>query len=205
MRRLRKASALTLLAALGLAFSGCSQSPLAPENASSNAGTGPNRVPPPIVSFEADGSTVDYVTAPLDTMVDGVVHLVGALPTSLKSTVTVDGTRGGLVRAGRFSVKIPPGAFSGTASVTVSMPDSTVMICDLAISPASANRFKIPAQLTADFSSSSITDVSTLTTYWYDPTRVTWVSLSAKSRISGSAVTTALEHFSKYGSGKAGW
>jgi hypothetical protein len=106
---------------------------------------------------------------------------------------------------GRFSVKLPAGAFSGTATVTMSMPDSNLMICDLSISPSSANKFKYPAQLTADFSSSGITDVSTLTTYWYDPTRVTWVSLSMKSRISGSAVTTALEHFSKYGSGKAGW
>jgi hypothetical protein len=205
MRRWRKASALTLLAALGLALSGCSQSPLAPENPSSNAGTGPNRVPPPIVSFEADGSTVDYVTAPVDTAVDAVVNLAGGLPTSLKSTMMVDGSRGGMLRAGRFSVKVLPGAFSGTATVTLSMPDSNLMICDLSISPASANRFKIPAQLTADFSSSSITDVSTLTTYWYDPTHITWVNLSARSRTTGSVVTTALDHFSTYGSGKAGW
>jgi hypothetical protein len=201
MKGWRTAPALTLLVAIGLLLSGCSQSPLSPENP---AQTGLNSVTPPIVSFAADG-TVDYVVAPVDTTDDPSVTLAGPLPTSLKSTVNVDGSRGGLVRVGRFSVKLPAGAFSGTATVTMSMPDSNLMICDLSISPSSANKFKYPAQLTADFSSSGITDVSTLTTYWYDPTRVTWVSLSMKSRISGSAVTTALEHFSKYGSGKAGW
>jgi len=198
-----KAPALTLLAAIGLALSGCSQSPLSPENPAQGGGTGLNSVTPPIVSFAADG-TVDYVVAPVDTT-DNPVNLAGALPTSLKSTANVDGGRGGMVRVGRFSVKIPAGAFSGAATVTMSMPDSNVMICDLSITPSSANKFRYPAQLTADFSSSAMTDVSTLTTYWYDPTRITWVNLSARSRISGSTVTTALEHFSKYGSGKAGW
>ena len=204
MKGWRTAPALTLLAANGLLLSGCSQSPLSPENPAQNAGTGLNSVTPPIVSFGADG-TVDYVSAPVETTDSPSVNLAGSLPASLKSTVNMDGSRGGMVRVGRFTVKLPAGAFSGTATVTLSMPDSNVMICDLSITPSSANKFRYPAQLTADFSSSGITDVSTLTTYWYDPARITWVNLSAKSRISGSTVTTALEHFSKYGSGKAGW
>ena len=199
-----KAPALTLLAAIGLGLSGCSQSPLSPGNPAQGGGTSFNSAMPPIVSFGADG-TVDYVVAPVGTADNPSVNLAGALPTSLRSTANLDGSRGGMVRVGRFSVKIPPGAFIGPATVTMSMPDSNVMICDLAITPQAANKFKYPVQLTADFSSSGITDVSTLTTYWYDPTRITWVNLSAKSRISGSAVTTALEHFSTYGSGKAGW
>ena len=199
-----KAPALTLLAAIGLGLSGCSQSPLSPGNPAQGGGTSFNSAMPPIVSFGADG-TVDYVVAPVGTADNPSVNLASGLPRSVSATVRVDGSRGGVVRAGRFGVKIPPGAFSGLANVTLSMPDSTVMICDLSIAPQTANNFKNPAQLAADFSSSGITDVSTLTTYWYDPTRLTWVNLSAKSRISGSTVTTALDHFSTYAAGKAGW
>ena len=42
-------------------------------------------------------------------------------------------------------VMLRPGAFSGLAGIAVSMSDSTVMICDRTITPASANKFKIPA------------------------------------------------------------
>jgi hypothetical protein len=199
MKRWRKASALSLIAGISLALGGCSQSPLSPENTAQN----PEAAAPPIVRFEAD--SIDYVSAPVGSTVDGSVNLATGLTTTVSSTVKVDGSQGGMVRAGRFSVRLPAGAFSGTAIVTLSMPDSTVMICDLSISPSSANKFRYPALLTADLSSSRLTDASTFTTYWYNPTRLTWVSLYAKSSTSGSTITTALDHFSTYGSGKAGW
>ena len=204
MKRWRRASALPLLAAIGLALSGCGQWLLSPGNPAQSAGTGLNSTMPPVVSFGTDG-TVGYIEAPVGDAVNASVNPVVALQTSLRSTKNVDGSRGGVVRAGRYSVAIPPGAFSGSATVTLSMPDSNVMLCDLSITPSSANRFKYPAQLTADFSSSGITDASTLTTYWYDPARLTWVNLSTKSRVSGFAVTTALDHFSTYVAAKAGW
>ena len=203
MKRWRKASGASLLAGICLVLSGCSQSLLSPGNPQS-PGTDLIPAKPPIVSFAPDG-TVDYVPAPVGDAVNGDLNLAGAPSKSLSSTAMVEGSRGGVLRAGRFSVKLPPGAFSGSANVTLSMPDSTLMICELSISPSSANRFRYPAKLTADLSSSGITDASTYTTYWYDPARLTWVNLSAKSNVSGSTVTTALEHFSKYGSGKAGW
>src|SRR2546428_11237745 len=139
MKRWRKASALPLLAAIGLALSGCSQSPLSPGNPAQSAGTGLNSTRPPVVSFGTDG-TVGYIQAPVGDEVDSS-DPAAALQASLRSTKNVDGGRGGVVRVGRFSVAIPPGAFSGSATVTMSMPDSNVMICDLSITPSSANRF----------------------------------------------------------------
>jgi len=109
------------------------------------------------------------------------------------------------MRAGRFSLKVPACAFKGVAQITMTMPDSTVMICDLAIAPLSLNRFAIPVELTADLSSANMTDASGCTNYWYDPSRRLWVSLVAKSRCSGTLITSSLQHFSTYGSGKAGW
>jgi hypothetical protein len=109
------------------------------------------------------------------------------------------------MRCGRFSLKVPSGAFKGVGVITMTMPDSTLMVCDLAIAPVTLNGFRTPVELTADLSSTNMVDASGCTNYWYDPKRLLWVSLISKSRCSGSLITTALDHFSTYGSGKAGW
>jgi len=202
MERRFRASGLAALVGVALALAGCGQSPLAPDT---SAGSVLTPVTPPLVSIAEDG-TVSYVTAPVSAGADSASPtLVSPLPRSVAATARVDGNLGGTVRAGRFSVMIPPGAFVGPATVTVSMPDSTVMICDLAISPAAANKFLKPVQLMANLYSPDMTDASGCTNYWFDPTRNTWVSLATKSSCAGALITTNLSHFSKYGSGKAGW
>jgi hypothetical protein len=206
MDRRWKASGLAVLAGIGLLLSGCSTSPLDP-GASSQTGTG--RGAPPVVSFAADG-TVNYVDAPCDSTgsasTDSTSLIADLLHPNLVSvSARIDGNVGGSVRAGRFTVKVPAGAFVGPATVTVTMPDSTLMLCDLSISPAAANHFAVPVLLVADLSSATLTDASTFTMYWYDPTLVSWLSLIGKTRTTGSLVVTDLNHFSKYASGKAGW
>jgi len=204
MERRWRASGLAVLAGISLLLSGCGQSPLGPTGSSQSAGGGASRQAPPLVTFQADG-TVTYVDAPCDTLQGAPGTLVDMLPVSLRGSAWIIGSLGGVVRAGRFAVIVPAGAISGAAQVTVTMPDSTMMLCDLSISPPSANQFKIPVQLVADLSSAKLLDVSKCTTYWYDPNRATWMSLAAKSRTSGPLVLTDLNHFSKYASGKAGW
>lgn len=194
-----RASVLAVLVGAVLVLAGCSKSPLSPEGGSVGIGT-----PPPLATFAPDG-TVSYVWAP-------VAQKAGdPLPTD---TVTVrvasqscemNGELGGAVHAGRFTVKVPPGAFTGPATVTISMPDSSLMICELSITPASANAFRVPVELTADLSSPDLADAHEFTMYWYDSNGRHWDNLFAKSRVNGTSITTALEHFSKYGAGKAGW
>ncbi len=118
---------------------------------------------------------------------------------------SLDGALGGVLHVGRFTVDVPVDAFSGTATVTVSIPDSLVVLCDLSISPLPANGFKVPVKLTANLSSADLTDASTCTMYWYDPNRLTWCNMLSKSRTSGTLVTTSLDHFSRYAAGKTGW
>lgn len=201
-RRLR-ASALGLLAGMGLALAGCGQSPVGPGDSALNGGASVVSTPPPIVSFASDG-TVGYVWAPV-----GAPSLASPSPRPVSSSKAIEGCRGGTVTAGRFTVKLPPGAFLGVATVTVSMPDSSVMICDLTITAGpgcnAENRFDVPVDLTADVSAPGLADASEVTMYWYDPDRDLWVDLFVESRHSGSEVTTSLHHFSKYGAGKAGW
>jgi len=201
MRHGRTSYTLAALVAVGLALAGCSQSPLAPVNAGGTF----TPVTPPLVSIAADG-TVGYVTAPVGSLTDpGSVNLSGSINNGVTTSATIDGNTGGTLKAGRFTVRIPGGAFKGPATVTISMPDTTVMLCDLSITPQAANKFAKPAQLTADLSSPTMTDASGCTNYWYDPTRATWVNLASKSSCSGTRVTTNLDHFSTYASGKAGW
>ena len=202
MERRFRASGLAALVGVALALAGCGQSPLAPDT---SAGSVLTPVTPPLVSIAEDG-TVSYVTAPVSAGADTAsAPLASPPPRSVAATARVDGNLGGTIRAGRYSVMIPPGAFVGPATVTVSMPDSTVMICDLAISPAAANKFQKPVQLMANLYAPDMTDASGCTNYWFDPTRNTWVSLATKSSCAGALITTNLSHFSKYGSGKAGW
>jgi hypothetical protein len=201
-----KASGFAVLAGIGLLLSGCGTSPLGPGGSSQ---TGTSRGAPPIVSFAADG-TVDYVDAPCDSAGGAPADSTPPTPDPLhpnlvSASARIDGSVGGFVRAGRFMVWVPAGAFTGPATVTVTMPDSALMLCDLSISPASANHFRVPVQLVADLSSATLTDASTFTMYWYDPTLISWLSLRGKSRTSGALVLTDLNHFSKYASGKAGW
>jgi hypothetical protein len=186
-----------------LLLSGCGQSPVGPTDPSQGSGAGGTRQAPPLVTVEPDG-TVTYVDAPCDTANQtGVIDPL--LPASLRASAWISGSVGGVVRAGRFAVRIPAGAFPGVAQVTVTMPDSSMMLCDLSISPASVNQFKVPVQLVADLSATDMTDASTCTMYWYDPNRVLWKNLVAKTRTSGTLVVTDLDHFSKYAAGKAGW
>jgi hypothetical protein len=192
-----KASVLAVLVGVGLALAGCTQSPVAPE--STPTGDGNRSGAPPLVSIQADG-TMDYVTVPESTLPDPTPR-----STALVASTLVEGGRGGTLRVGRFSLAIPAGAFEGSAVVTMTMPDSTLMVCDLEITPLTQNHFKVPAELTADLSAPGKLDASDCTNYWYDPLSMRWVNLESKSRCSGTLITTNLEHFSTYGSGKAGW
>src|SRR5207253_1628162 len=136
------------------------------------------------VSIAEDGTT-GYVEVPDGTPSVDSLGVASPLKT-VAHTVAIDGDLGGEMRAGRFRLNVPAGAYKGVARITMTMPDSTVMVCDLAIAPVSANNFKVPVALTADLSSRSMTDASGCTNYWYDPSRLRWVSLVSKSRCSGA-------------------
>ena len=204
MARRWRASGLWVLMGAVLLLSGCGQSPVGPTDPSQGSGAGGTRQAPPLVTVAPDG-TVTYVDAPYDTMKETPGGVLPLPPASVRASAWISGSVGGVVRAGRFAVRIPAGAFLGLAQVTVTMPDSSMMLCDLSISPASANQFKVPVQLVADLSATDMTDASTCTMYWYDPNRVLWKNLVAKTRTSGMLVVTELDHFSKYAAGKAGW
>ncbi|HYR51896.1 MAG TPA: hypothetical protein VET83_04710 [Candidatus Dormibacteraeota bacterium] len=195
-----RASALAVLVGTVVVLAGCSKSPLSP----GDGGSLGRLMPPPVATFSEDG-TVAYVWAPVAQKAGDPLPSDTATVRGVSRSCDMDGEKGGTLQVGRFSLNVPPGALAGPATVTISMPDSSLMICELSITPQSANGFRVPVELTADLSSPALADAHEFTMYLYDPSWLHWDNLLATSRVDGTKVTTVLEHFSKYAAGKAGW
>lgn len=125
-------------------------------------------------------------------------------PTPTASSAEIDGSVGGSLQAGRWTVVVPPGAFSGVGTVTLTVPDRTAIACELDIKPGSLNKFVTPVLLS--FSTQGLNvDPAALTLYWYDPQTKTWVDVHGTGDSGKQTVTAPLWHFSIYKAGKAGW
>jgi hypothetical protein len=114
---------------------------------------------------------------------------------------------GGVVRAGRFKVIVPPLALPRNAVITVHQPDLAVNEVQLEISPPSANNFLLPVLLVADCSDMPKKLLSLQAIWWLNPATHRWeLVLTTKVDLLRSTVTAALNHFSRYKvDGKAGW
>jgi len=175
---------------------GCGTSPTAPTNLGGGALVQGGNSSPPMIKVNADG-TVSYVQV-------SNANLGDAIKPAQTASAKIDGNKGGKVGCGRFTVIVPPGAYIGPATVTISINDPTVLICNLSIAPQAANNFKVPVQLVTDLNDLNVS-IGTETTYWYDPAQNLWVDMGAAPDASAKTVTAYLHHFSQYGTGKAGW
>lgn len=181
-RSARLWSALTLLAAGALA--GCSALPSSP---------GSNAI--------RDPDFVRVASQPA-----GTLSLAATGPTS--SSKNIDGNKGGSLTVGRFTVQVPPGAYKGPATITITVPDQNLLVCDLGISPAAANNFAVPVTLTNDYQNTNVTDSSQLLELWYDAAARVWRVVPGYTvDTAKKTVSAPLSHFSDYGvyQGKAGW
>lgn len=128
---------------------------------------------------------------------------------SATSTRVINGLLGGTVRAGDFTVVFPPLAFTGKATVTVSQPDLTSPVVDLHISPASANRFRVPVQLIARASKVDPQLLSVTCLSYFNPSTNRWEPVAGSTvNVLSLTVQAPLWHFSRYrveSGGKAGW
>jgi hypothetical protein len=213
----RRLAALLLASAFSIALEGCGDVPNAPPP--------PETVSePPLLVVRSNGTTsFEQVTVtPAGTVPD---PLPGSR--SLKVSKEIDGTKGGWVRCGRFFLAISAGAFDTTGTVTMAMRDSTVMVVALEISPAELNDFKAPVYLAANTTNTDVPSDS-LALYWMDPTTGKWTDVTTEKIVTTATtcvsqvdpiggdgcpdsswasvgVTSTLQHFSVYSTGKAGW
>ena len=216
--RIRALAAATLLLAFVV---GCGTSPMAPDPAAGGGtagGPAPAPAGPKILIINADGS-VSYTRPPASVSLAGSMAQADVRPSAdraLSQSAVMDGAVGGKMRCGRFVLLVPAGAFDGTGTVTMSMPDSTIMIVDLSIAPAELNGFKLPVDLAITTTDVSVTPDS-LQLYYYNPESNEWLSLACDTAVQDDprlvedvltttrGLLTPLEHFSKYSAGKAGW
>ena len=133
-----------------------------------------------------------------------------ALITSVSQSVFVRARIGGVVKAGDFSVIIPPLALKGDAIVTVRQPDPSKPEVQLSVTPETRNGFLLPVVLVADCSEHldrSLLAVSYIS--WWDPAKDAWVRVPQCSvSVLGETVQAPLWHFSNYRverDGRAGW
>ncbi len=210
----------TLLMSLSLILAGCANSPVEPVTGGSVGGSGSgggnlNGAPtgPDILVVRPDGS-VEWTQPPVE---GNVYPTSGPGSTGRKISVskTVEGERGAWMQCGRFYLSIPAGAFEGTGEITVTMEDSTVMICDAEISPKELNEFLRPVKLALCVDGADVS-ADTVAIYWYDPEKRDWIDMGCDRDLSDDpdvtgpygnvrGIVTILHHFSRYSGGKAGW
>ena len=119
-------------------------------------------------------------------------------------TQVVDGAVGGLLSRGIWTARIPSGAFSGTASVSLSALSGS-NVCQLEISPASKNGFAKPVTLTAKIPlgmSAASAEIE-----WLNPQTQAWEPVAGSSvNPLARTVSAPLWHFSTYRvGGRSGW
>ena len=120
-----------LLTASTLALTGCSRNPVAPEvNAPSDPGAGTTVV---------GGHTEDQDP--------GVVGEGGAT-----RALHVEANEAGVLTVGRWTVTIHKNSHLDAATVAMTVTDPEAMEVQIEVTPASANVFQVPIELTADCS-----------------------------------------------------
>ena len=130
---------------------------------------------------------------------DGTATFAGASAPSV--TVTIDGSKGGSLALGRYSLTVPAGAFPGTENITLEVANNGYVECHLY---PEGLTFDVPVLLTMDLQATVGNDRGA-TIFWHDTTTDTWVDQSGVYRLLDKTVTAELHHFSDYRAGRAGW
>jgi len=204
-----------LAAAALLALTGCNGAFTLPFEPQSQTPT--EQAPPagPEILVVEESNATQYLMATADSVPMPADPVEGTLDRSITVTTKMDGQVGGRLRCGRFVLVVPKDAWIGKGDVTMSMPDSTVMLVDLSIYPSSLNKFAVPVTLCLVTDGTSV-QLQALSMYWWDPEAAKWMSqvtdkdltdnpdlLYGANYTQGMAIE--LGHFSRYSGGKAGW
>ncbi len=151
----------------------------------------------------AKSRTPEFVRVPV-----GAAGSFAAAGGGSSSSKQINGAIGGTFSQGHFTLIVPPGAILGNATLTITVPDPSVMHCELSISPPEANRFVVPVRLVADCGTAANLSAWAMQTLWFDEVNNQWVVVPGSSVDAAAAtINTPLAHFSAYGvvDGKAGW
>ena len=123
----------------------------------------------------------------------------GAKPAAISQSFRLDHNPGGLFTFDRYTVYLPPKFtdVAGVLTLTITVPDPNVLMCDLTISPDKANKFKLPVVLTTSYAGTSGTPGS-VSELWFNPTTNLWETIQSQDNAVLLTVSTSLMHFSRY-------
>ena len=154
---------------------------------------------------EAEPGTPAPSAAPRVPVFESVPGPSIALPQS--GGALINGAQGGKVTVGRFTVDVPPGAFKGTATILIAVPDPRRLQCTLDIMPV-LEGFDLPVKLTVDAAGGDVADANDWVLVTWDVKTQSWQKLpGAIGSAATMEVTGWLPHFSQWGvvDSKAGW
>jgi len=100
-------------------------------------------------------------------------------PLAQNAAVDINGTVGGSMTVGRFTVTVARGAFSGTSRVTIFVPDPSVLRCVVTMNPMPAS-FKTKPTIAANYSGATGTPKN----FWmvnYVPATGLWAATSSQT------------------------
>jgi hypothetical protein len=164
------AAPLALMLGLLLSAGGCAESPLAPLAPGAPEGSPVVAGGPEVLKLNPDGTT-SFVPMPSGWLAPTPLpYEPGAVfdpRRRLSVTASIHGAAGGRLVCGNYVLTFPAGAFEGVGSVTMTLPDSTLMLCDLDVAPASLNAFLKPVDL-ALHTTGTDADLDSLQVYWWD-------------------------------------
>ncbi|MBD3162619.1 MAG: hypothetical protein GF346_09650 [Candidatus Eisenbacteria bacterium] len=116
---------------------------------------------------------------------------------------SIDPTVGGTLTAGRYSIEVPAGALDHTMVYSVTSKEQTgYVICELGPHGVS---FDVPVTLRIDLSDLALDPDEQYTVYWFDEESGEWTDVGGTYDPSTGVLEAELEHFSRYGAGRAGW
>jgi len=165
--------------------------------------TSPETAPPAAPEPEPEPT---FVQVSADSL-DSAGHLVPAEPSVVSAKI--DGSVGGELHNGRFSLQVPKGAWEGTLTVTMTVPNPTVMRCDLTIDKPDQNHFKQPVVLCGMCNNVvSANSADGMVFVCLNDMTGKWSPVAGSTTNANTGLVSAsLQHFSQYGvaQGKAGW
>ncbi|MBD3336320.1 MAG: hypothetical protein GF355_12470 [Candidatus Eisenbacteria bacterium] len=116
------------------------------------------------------------------------------------TTELIAADRGGIVRYDRYEVRIPRNALDEDTYITVRDPGSEYLICEL---EPHGILFNVPVSLTIDCRRLDLGPYTDWSIWWLNENSGMWED--QQGAFDGKTIEAELEHFSRYGGGRAGW
>jgi hypothetical protein len=160
-----------------------------------------------VVRLPGDEQPADQPPLEKPSLVDSLPPL-SPTPAGDDEAREIAGLVGDALKAGRFRVDLPPGAFDGIAAVRIAVADTMLLHCRLDIAPLSKNHFLRPVTLRVSLA--GVAHPERMGIVWRYGATGEWSVAESRFDPGTGVLTTELEHFSEYAvsevfRNKAGW